>query len=60
MWAAYLHVALQKSLDILIGGVLSQTGREVFQLVQQTIQVLSKLSVTQKLITYTSLMENFL
>lgn len=46
MCATYLHVALQKSLNILIGGILSQTGREVFQLVQQTIQILSKLSVT--------------
>lgn len=37
MSITYLHVALQKSLNILIGGVLSQAGREVFQLVQQTI-----------------------
>lgn len=34
MCATYLHVALQKSLDIFIGGILPQTGREVFQLVQ--------------------------
>lgn len=37
MSAIYLHVAFQKSLNILIGGILSQAGREILQLVQQNI-----------------------
>lgn len=41
--ATHLQVAFQEPLDELVGRVLPQAGGEVFQLVQEAIQILPKL-----------------
>ncbi len=40
---SHLHVSLEQSLHVLVGGVLPQTRGEVLQLVEESVQILPQL-----------------
>lgn len=55
MWSALqsdLEISFQQSLDIFIGGILSQSCLEVLQLVQKSIQTLTELETPTRISTF--------